>query len=79
VTRYDPKEDEMCGACSMQEMCTKFWSESQKGRDLLQGMCVDGRIILEWVLNKCGMRAWMISSGLVQNAVAGCCKYGKEA
>jgi len=54
----------MGGACSMQEMCTKLLSESLKGRGLLQGLCVDGRIVLEWVFEKCGMRAWMDSSGL---------------
>jgi hypothetical protein len=43
----------MGGACSMQELCTELWSESLKGRDLLQGLCVVGRIILKWVLKKC--------------------------
>jgi len=39
-------------ACSMQEMYTELWPESLKGRDLLQDLCVDGRIILKWVLKR---------------------------
>jgi hypothetical protein len=45
----------MGGLCSMQEMCTELWSESLKGRGLLQGLCVVGRIILKRVLKKCGI------------------------
>jgi len=35
-----------------QEMCTKSWLESLKGKDYSEDMGVGGRIILEWVLQK---------------------------
>jgi hypothetical protein len=54
----------MGGACYYGEKYKKLWSENQKGRDLLQGLCVDGRVILERVFKKCGMRTWMDSSDL---------------
>jgi hypothetical protein len=45
------KENEMGGACSTNgrdEKCVqKFWSENLKGRDHLEDLGVDGRIILE--------------------------------
>jgi hypothetical protein len=31
-----------------------FWLENLKGRDHLEDLCVDGRIILEWILGKIG-------------------------
>jgi hypothetical protein len=40
------------------EMCTKFWSENLKWRDLLEDLAIDGRIILEWMLNKEHGRIW---------------------
>jgi hypothetical protein len=30
---------------------TKFWSENLKGRDNLESLGVDGRIVLKWILN----------------------------
>jgi hypothetical protein len=33
-------------------MHTKFWSGDLKGRDYIQDVGVDGRIILEWILGK---------------------------
>jgi len=29
-----------------------IWSENLKGRDHSEDLCVDGRIILEWILEK---------------------------
>jgi hypothetical protein len=33
-------------------MYTKRWSENLKGRDHLEDLGVDGKIILEWILQK---------------------------
>jgi hypothetical protein len=30
----------------------RFWSDNLKGRDHLEDLGVDGRIILEWILEK---------------------------
>jgi hypothetical protein len=34
------------------EMQTKFWLENMKGRDNLEELCIDDRIILERILEK---------------------------
>jgi hypothetical protein len=34
------------------EMFAKFWSENVKGRDNLENLDADGRIILKWILRK---------------------------
>jgi hypothetical protein len=39
-------------------MCPKFWSENLKWRDLLEDLAIDGRIILEWMLNKQHGKMW---------------------
>jgi len=36
----------------MKEMYTKFLLENLKGRDHLEELGIDGRIILEWFLGK---------------------------
>jgi hypothetical protein len=36
------------------EMHTIFWLENLKGRDHLEGLSVDRKIILEWMLGKWG-------------------------
>jgi len=35
-------------------MRTKFWSEDVKGKDHLEDLGVDAKIILEWILGKWG-------------------------
>jgi hypothetical protein len=35
-------------ACMVKVRNTKFWSENVKVRDHLEGLIVDGRLILEW-------------------------------
>jgi hypothetical protein len=39
-------------------MVTKFLSENSKGRDLVEDLGEDGKIILEWILGKCGGKVW---------------------
>jgi hypothetical protein len=40
-------------------MSTKFWSEKLKGViDHPEDQSVDGRIILEWILEKQGEKVW---------------------
>jgi hypothetical protein len=39
-------------------MCAKFWSEKLQGRDHSEDLGTDGRIILEWILEKQGVKVW---------------------
>jgi len=39
-------------------MCTKFWLENLKGRDHSEDICMVGKIILEWILEKLGGKLW---------------------
>jgi len=39
-------------------MHTKFLSGNPKGRDLLEGLGVCGKILLKWVLNKKIVKLW---------------------
>jgi len=35
-----------------------FWLENLKGRDQLEDLAIDGRIILEWILGKHSGKVW---------------------
>jgi hypothetical protein len=52
------KEDEMGGACT-EEKRTKVWLESLKGRDHLEDLGVDRRIILKQILWRQVWRLWI--------------------
>jgi hypothetical protein len=39
-------------------MCAIFGTEYMKGRDHSEDLCVDERIILEWILGKYGGKVW---------------------
>jgi hypothetical protein len=39
-------------------MYTLFWLQNLKGRDHLEVLGVDGKIILEWIVGKCGGKMW---------------------
>jgi len=39
-------------------MHTKFWLENLKGRDHSEDLDVDGRVILQWILQKYGGKLW---------------------
>jgi hypothetical protein len=43
-------------------MHTAFWLGNQKGRDHLEDLGIDGKIILEWILGKEGGKVWMDAS-----------------
>jgi len=41
-----------CNTHGRDEKCTVFWSERLEGRDHLEDVGVDGRLMLEWILEK---------------------------
>jgi hypothetical protein len=43
-------------------MHTAFLSESLRGSDHSEDLCVDGKIILEWILGKW---VWKVSAGFI--------------
>jgi hypothetical protein len=62
----------------MIRMHTKFWSESLEGRDHLEDLVIDGKLILKWILGKQGVKCGMDISGSNQGSVAGCCEHSNE-
>jgi hypothetical protein len=40
------------------EKCVVFWSENLKGRNQLENLGVDGRIMLKWILENCDGKVW---------------------
>jgi hypothetical protein len=60
-------------------MCTKFWSENLKGRNYLEDLVIDGRIILKRDHRdiSCGVVKWIhVAQGW--GPEAGFCEYGNE-
>jgi hypothetical protein len=57
---------------------TKFWSENLKGRYYLEVLGVDGRIILEWILEKWEWRCGLASYRSGQGPQTCSCKHGNE-
>jgi hypothetical protein len=40
-------------------MLTTLWSKNLKGRDYSEDLNVDGKITLEWVIEKYGGKVWI--------------------
>jgi len=59
-------------------MLAKFWPEKLEGRDHSEDLRVYGRIILEWILGKLGVKMWAGSMWLRIGPMAGCCEHGNE-
>jgi hypothetical protein len=49
-------------------MCSKFWLESLKERDYLEGIVTGGRIIIKWILGKLVFGCGVDLSGLGQSS-----------
>jgi hypothetical protein len=57
---------------------TIFWEETLKGRDHVQDLGVDVRIILEWVLWKYGGKVWTGRIWFRMRTSGGLCERGDE-
>jgi hypothetical protein len=60
------------------EMCTKFGFESLNGRDHLEHLNIDGRIILKWILGKEGSGWGLDKPGSGQRLLTGSCFQSNE-
>jgi hypothetical protein len=58
-------------------MHTKFWSESLKGGDDSGDLSIDGRIIFEWILGICDVKAWTGCIWFRKGPVVVSCGHGK--
>jgi hypothetical protein len=55
-----------------------FWSENLKGRNHLDDLVVDGRIILKWILKEPRIRVWTGFICLTIRTTAFLCDHGNE-
>jgi hypothetical protein len=56
------KEDEVGKGCSMHwrdDICLQNFAETLKGKDHSEGLDVDGKIIVDWMLGKYGEKLWI--------------------
>jgi hypothetical protein len=60
------------------ENCTKFWSENQKRRDDLEGLGVDGKMVLKYMLKKGWCGRILDTSGSEQGPVALSFEHGNK-
>jgi hypothetical protein len=76
------KEDEISGTCGTHRTAEKciqnFGQENLKGRDHMEDIGIDVKIILEWILWKYDGKLWTDSSGSGQGPVAGSCEDGNK-
>lgn len=63
-----------CGCLSH----TKFWLENLQGRDHLEVLVVDGRIMLKFGLEKCTVRMWTRYIQLRIRALGNSCEHSNE-
>jgi hypothetical protein len=54
-------------ACARLQINAVFWLENLKGRDGLENLRVDGKIILKWTLRKYGGTQWRAVVNTVMN------------
>jgi hypothetical protein len=61
-------------------MCTKFSLDNLKGRDHLEDLGIDGRIVSEWISMRIqvGSKLWTYSCGSGYGPVAGSCVHSNE-
>jgi hypothetical protein len=68
----------MWHAWERNEKCTRFWWESPKEIDHLEGQGVGGKTGSEWILGNWLGGYGLDSTGSGQGPVAGCCECGDE-
>jgi hypothetical protein len=59
-------------------MHTRFWVESPKGRDHSEDQSINGRIILEWILEILGGKLCTRFIWLSKQTSGGSCEHGNE-
>jgi hypothetical protein len=59
-------------------MHTKFWTENLQGRDHLEDLEPEGRVILAWILGIKGAKAWTGRIWLRVGPMVSFCEHGKE-